>query len=304
MLIEVGPRFNFSTAQSTNSVSICQNVGLTKVIRVEISIKYLISTSSELSTNDLDDIFNVLGDKMTQCQYTEQNLPKESFNERLPQTQESWYTVPVMTKGKEAIEEVNQKLGLSFDDWDLEFYTNLFKNVLKRDATSVELFDCAQSNSEHSRHWFFKGLMIIDGVPQEQSLIKMIINTQNNSNLNNTISFSDNSSAIRGYKHIALRPTSVTGPGLVERQSVESDLIFTAETHNMPTAVAPFSGATTGPGGRIRDVQGVGRGGHTIAGTAGYCVGNLNIPGVFPLKFIYCSKFEMFFLFVRLQSAI
>lgn len=70
-------------------------------------------------------------------------------------------------------------------------------------------------------------------------------------------------------------------PSQVVPEQVESDIIFTAETHNMPTAVAPFSGATTGTGGRIRDVQGVGRGGHTVAGTAGYSVGNLYIPGMF-----------------------
>lgn len=68
-------------------------------------------------------------------------------------------------------------------------------------------------------------------------------------------------------------------PSQVVEDITESDIIFTAETHNMPTAVAPFSGATTGTGGRIRDVQGVGRGGHTVAGTAGYSVGNLHIPG-------------------------
>lgn len=34
-----------------------------------------------------------------------------------------------------------------------------------------------------------------------------------------------------------------------------------------------------GTGGRIRDVQAAGRGGHVIAGTAGYCFGNLHIPG-------------------------
>lgn len=48
---------------------------------------------------------------------------------------------------------------------------------------------------------------------------------------------------------------------------------------NMPTAVAPFQGATTGPGGRIRDVQAAGKGSHVIAGTAGYSLGNLFIPG-------------------------
>jgi len=46
--------------------------------------------------------------------------------------------------------------GLAFDDWDLDYYTELFKNKLARNPTSVECFDLAQSNSEHSRHWFFK----------------------------------------------------------------------------------------------------------------------------------------------------
>lgn len=90
-----------------------------------------------------------------------------------------------------------------------------------------------------------------------------------------------NFSAIKGFKHTKLRPVDVTAPSLVKQEVTQSDIIFTAETHNMPTAVAPFSGATTGTGGRIRDVQGVGRGGHTVAGTAGYSVGNLYIPGSF-----------------------
>lgn len=216
---------------------------------------------------------------MTQCRYTEENIPVSSFDERLPKQKEPWYFIPVMKEGREAINKVNKTLGLAFDDWDLDFYTNLFQKILKRDPTNVELFDCAQSNSEHSRHWFFKGRMIIDNIPEEKSLIQMIIDTQNHSNKNNTIKFSDNSSAIKGFTHKTLRPVNFTGPGKVNVESVESDLIFTAETHNMPTAVAPFSGATTGTGGRIRDVQSVGRGGLTIAGTAGYCVGNLNIPG-------------------------
>ncbi len=35
----------------------------------------------------------------------------------------------------------------------------------------------------------------------------------------------------------------------------------------------------TGTGGRIRDVQATGQGGLVLAGTAGYCTGNLLIPG-------------------------
>lgn len=229
---------------------------------------------------------NVLGDRMTQCRYTDENRPANSFDEQLPKKSEAddWYLVPVLAEGRDALKKVNDKLGLAFDDWDIDYYYNIFKNTFRRDPTSVELFDLAQSNSEHSRHWFFKGKMIIDGVPHEKSLIQLIIDTQQNTNPNNTIKFSDNSSAIKGFAHQTIRPVAdvrdnwfdATAMAVVD---VESDLIFTAETHNMPTAVAPFSGATTGTGGRIRDVQGVGRGGLTIAGTVGYCVGQLNIPG-------------------------
>jgi phosphoribosylformylglycinamidine synthase len=94
--------------------------------------------------------------------------------------------------------------------------------------------------------------MFIDRQSQEKSLIQMIINTQKHTNQNNTIKFSDNSSAIKGYQHKTLRPVNASGPGVMQLELVDSDLIFTAETHNMPTAVAPFSGATTGTGGRIR----------------------------------------------------
>lgn len=261
LLMEVGPRFNFSTAASTNSVSICHSAHLTQVKRIEVSIRYLISfTSLPASSEDggaavthlRQQILSVISDRMTQCEYTEQNIPRESFDENLPKNTSSWFFVPVLKDGRKALEKVNQELGLAFDSWDLDYYTNLFQNELKRDPTSVELFDCAQSNSEHSRHWFFRGRLIVDGEEQEKSLIRMIIDTQEHTNPNNTIKFSDNSSAIRGYTHQALVPTNFTSSGSVTVQEVTSDLIFTAETHNMPTAVAPFSGATTGTGGRIR----------------------------------------------------
>lgn len=131
-------------------------------------------------------------------------------------------------------------LGLAFDNWDLDFYTDLFLNKLKRNPTSVECFDLAQSNSEHSRHWFFKGRMIIDSEEMKQSLIDMIVETQNYSNPNNTIKFSDNSSAIKGFHTKILRPMKTHTCSSFHLQDVDHDLIFTAETHNFPTGVAPF----------------------------------------------------------------
>ncbi|XP_030241887.1 phosphoribosylformylglycinamidine synthase isoform X2 [Drosophila navojoa] len=278
MLVEIGPRFNFSTPYSTNCVNIFHNLGYTEVRRMENSTRYLLRFATD-ATREVSNYVSLLGDRMTHCQYTAANTPRESFDEQLPAQQAAWHYVPILAEGRTALERINQELGLAFTDYDLDYYYDLFGNILKRDPTTVELFDCAQSNSEHSRHWFFRGRMVFQGQELPSSLIKLIMDTQKNTNPNNTIKFSDNSSAIVGFEHDALQPQLVDGPGIVELKRVESDLIFTAETHNMPTAVAPFSGATTGTGGRLRDVQGVGRGGLPIAGTAGYCVGALHIPG-------------------------
>ncbi|XP_017886861.1 phosphoribosylformylglycinamidine synthase isoform X2 [Ceratina calcarata] len=275
LTIEIGPRLNFSTAFSSNAVSICRSVRLNKIIRIEVAIRYRVSYENGAINEQLEaDITDLLHDRMTECRYTK---PLDTFDHGF--RPDNWFEVDVLEEGRAALEKVNSKLGLAFDNWDLDFYTDLFLNKLKRNPTSVECFDLAQSNSEHSRHWFFKGRMIIDGEEKKESLIDMIIETQKYSNPNNTIKFSDNSSAIKGYRTETLRPgkTHVCSP--FHLVNVDQDLIFTAETHNFPTGVAPFSGATTGTGGRLRDIQGIGRGGHYIAGTAGYSVGNLHIPG-------------------------
>ena len=137
-----------------------------------------------------------------------------------------------------------------------------------------------QSNSEHSRHWFFGGKMVIDGEEKSDTLFQMVKATLPKDVPNNSvIAFHDNSSSIRGYECDALHPASVekAGPITVGKQLLHP--ILTAETHNFPSGVAPFPGAETGTGGRLRDVMATGRGAYTVAGVAAYCVGNLNIPG-------------------------
>ncbi|OPL21493.1 phosphoribosylformylglycinamidine synthase, partial [Mytilus galloprovincialis] len=96
----------------------------------------------------------------------------------------------------------------------------------------------------------------------------MIMSTQENSNKNNVIQFSDNSSAIKGFDVKVIQPVNTTEVSKMEEIDAGRHIIFTAETHNFPTGVAPFPGATTGTGGRIRDVQATGRGAHVVAGTA------------------------------------
>ncbi|XP_038056272.1 phosphoribosylformylglycinamidine synthase-like [Patiria miniata] len=280
VIIEIGPRLNFSTAWSTNAVSMCQSAGLDQITRIECSLRYFLRATTAddapmtIPPDVVKEITGSLHDRMTECRYAK---PLDSF--AIEVSPEPIFDVNVMGEGRKALEKANKELGLAFDDWDLEFYTDLFRNKAKRNPTSVECFDLAQSNSEHSRHWFFKGRMVVDQEEHPLSLFKMVMNTQATSNQNNVIKFSDNSSAIQGYRVQTLLPeTPGIGASSFRKQEAERHIIFTAETHNFPTGVAPFSGATTGTGGRIRDVQAAGRGAHVVAGTAGYCFGNLHIP--------------------------
>jgi phosphoribosylformylglycinamidine synthase len=189
-------------------------------------------------------------------------------------------TIPVMKEGRAALEKINEELGLSFDSNDLDYYTAMFREQLKRDPTDVEVFDVGQSNSEHSRHWFFGGKMIIDGVEKKETLFQMVKSTlPKDKPTNSVIAFHDNSSAIKGFPISTLRPQTPGKPSPMVLTNTTQNILLTAETHNFPSGVAPFPGAETGTGGRIRDVQATGRGAHVVAGTVAYCVGNLHIPG-------------------------
>ncbi|XP_021347578.1 phosphoribosylformylglycinamidine synthase-like isoform X1 [Mizuhopecten yessoensis] len=295
VIIEIGPRLNFSTPFSTNAVSMCKAAGLKHLIRVESSVRYMIMTRPGFTlTSEIEEkIVASLHDRMTQCRYLH---PIENFE--LEALTEEVYEVEVMENGRVALEMANTELGLAFDDWDMDYYTKLFQETIKRNPTNVECFDLAQSNSEHSRHWFFRGRMIVDGEERPESLFDMIKATQKSSNDNNVIKFSDNSSAIKGFEVEVLQPSDPTKPSpMIHTKEKKRHIIFTAETHNFPTGVAPFPGATTGTGGRIRDVQAAGRGAHVVAGTAGYCFGNLLIPGYeLPWEdktYVYPSNFAL-----------
>lgn len=275
-LVEIGPRLTFTTAWSTNAVSICHAAGLTGVRRLERAHRYLITASTPIVQQDRQKLVATLHDPMTQQEYMK---PLDNFT--LKVKPEEWVEVDVLKDGKAALQEINKKMGLAFDDWDIDYYTELFRTKVQRNPTTVELFDLAQSNSEHSRHWFFKGKYFVEGEKLPCSLMEMVAatNTPATTHPNNVIAFSDNSSGVEGWEVPVLLASDPRAASEVKVEHRLRHLIFTAETHNFPTGVAPFSGATTGTGGRIRDVQAAGRGGHVVAGTAGYCFGNLLIPG-------------------------
>ncbi|CAI9291481.1 unnamed protein product [Lactuca saligna] len=276
VVVEVGPRLSFTTAWSANAVSICQACGLSEVSRLERSRRYIlyVKAGSVLLDTQIEEFAAMVHDRMTECVY-----PKKLISFKTSLVPEEVYTIPVMEKGRKALEEINQQMGLAFDEQDLQYYTKLFKDDIKRDPTNVELFDIAQSNSEHSRHWFFTGKIVVDGQPMDRTLMQIVKNTLKANPNNSVIGFKDNSSAIKGFLANQLRPTKPGSTSPLSLSTRDLDILFTAETHNFPCAVAPYPGAETGAGGRIRDTHATGRGSFVVASTAGYCVGNLNIEG-------------------------
>ena len=161
-----------------------------------------------------------------------------------------------------------QQFGISFDNQELVYYKNLYQK-LNRNPNIIELFDLCQSNSEHSRHWFFNGEYSIDKQIVDKSLFKVVKDTLDSSS-NSLVAFSDNSSVIKGAETNILK---VDKNGNFFFNSEETNLVLTAETHNFPTLICPFEGASTGVGGRIRDNHSTGRGARIQQSLAGYCVG-------------------------------
>ncbi|HEX7363764.1 MAG TPA: AIR synthase-related protein, partial [Dehalococcoidia bacterium] len=266
-VIEVGPRINLETAYSSNAVAICHACGLKKVNRLECSRRYLLPKGT-----DKVSFIAQNHDRMTESHFPE---PIKSFIART--VPEKVHNVPLTTGGINELRIFNREKGLGMDEWDMEFYTNLFVRVLRRDPTDVELFMLGNNNSEHARHWFFKGKLVIDGHDVPDSILQIIKSPLLTNPTNSVIAFSDNSSAIQGYKIWTIIPREPGSSSPFVPEPCTYHIVFTAETHNYPSGVQPFQGATTGTGGRIRDVQATGRGALVIAGTAGYCTAALQI---------------------------
>jgi len=269
-VVEVGPRLNFATAWSSNLVSICRAVGLDCVTRVERSRRYLVAEGE-----DLQAFIEARHDRMTECVYP---APLTTFETGI--VPEPVYEVDLISKGPDGLLDIP---GISMDQWDRELYHRYFVERCHRNPTIVEIMDLNNANSEHSRHGFFRGKQVIDGQEYEKTLFQVVTDTLKANPKGSKIAFKDNSSVVQGHILQTLHPAQPGTPSAMQPAEVCYHPLLTAETHNFPTGVAPFPGAETGTGGRIRDVQGTGRGGFVMAGTAGYCVANLHIPD-YPLE--------------------
>lgn len=267
-IVEVGPRLNFATAWNTNALSVFSSVsnGQSKIRRIERSRRVVVPAGKDVAK-----FLNGRYDRMTEMPYEE---PLATF--QVSAVPEKVYTIPFLEKGPDALLAVP---GLAMDANDRQFYYDYFVGKCRRDPTIVEILDLNNANSQHSRHDYFKGRQVIDGVVMPETLMEIVQSTWKANHENSLIAFCDNSSGIRGYTVEVIMPATPGKASRVIRKKVRLNIIFTAETHNFPSGIAPRPGAETGTGGRIRDVQATGRGGWVLAGTAGYCVGNLRIPG-------------------------
>jgi phosphoribosylformylglycinamidine synthase len=120
-LFEFGPRLTFTSAFSSNATSICQACAL-DITRLELSRRYRFVIESPLSDEALATIKSMLYDRMTEEEYDE---PLQSFDSGA--STKPVKTIPIMTEGRAALEKINKEMGLGFDDFDLDYYTNLFK---------------------------------------------------------------------------------------------------------------------------------------------------------------------------------
>lgn len=240
-IFEVGPKLTFKSSWCSNALQILNNCGLI-ITRIEMTKRTLESVPFD------DMLYEIYLEPLTG--FVSNHKP------------EKVYKVP-----KKDIKKFCVDHQFGWDDQDVEYYSGLFS---KRDPTNVELVDIAQSNSEHSRHHFFNAKQIIDGKVMPETLFQLIKKTLIPGN--SELAFCDNASAITGYEIIDWFPKSNDRSSVYIPEKRIYHPTLTAETHNFPTGIASFPGASTGVGGRVRDTIAIGRGGRMIAGTAGYCV--------------------------------
>ncbi|MHA5863267.1 phosphoribosylformylglycinamidine synthase, partial [Pseudomonas aeruginosa] len=184
--------------------------------------------------------------------------------------------VDVLGGGRAALEKANVELGLALAEDEIDYLLKSF-GELGRNPHDVELMMFAQANSEHCRHKIFNASWDIDGQAQDKSLFGMIKNTYEMNREGVLSAYKDNAAVIVGHVAGRFFPDPQTREYAASREPVQ--ILMKVETHNHPTAIAPFPGASTGSGGEIRDEGATGRGAKPKAGLTGFTVSNLQIPG-------------------------
>ncbi|UPQ81882.1 phosphoribosylformylglycinamidine synthase [Pseudomonas knackmussii] len=270
-LFLVIPRFGTISPWSSKASDIARNCGLEKIQRLERGIAYYVA--GDVSDIEAQQIAGVLHDRMTQLVLDRFEDAADLFSHAQPKPLTA---IDVLGGGRAALEQANVELGLALAEDEIDYLVTSFTG-LGRNPHDIELMMFAQANSEHCRHKIFNASWDIDGESQDKSLFGMIKNTFQLHGEGVLSAYKDNAAVIVGNVAGRFYPDAETGEYAANQQPVH--ILMKVETHNHPTAIAPFPGAATGSGGEIRDEGATGRGAKPKAGLTGFTVSNLNIPG-------------------------
>jgi len=269
----VVPRPGTISPWSSKASDILHNCGLTAVDRVERGTLFSVAVDAALDAAELAVLDVMLHDRMTQAILEDVDQASCLFRHAEPQPLAS---VDLLGRGRVALCDANTELGLALAEDEIDYLLQQFTD-LGRNPNDIELMMFAQANSEHCRHKIFNADWTIDGEPQEHSLFGMIRNTHKQSPDGVLSAYSDNSAVMVGHDSARFFPNPESKQyGFVEEPV---HILMKVETHNHPTAIAPFPGASTGSGGEIRDEGATGTGSKPKAGLSGFSVSNLKIPG-------------------------
>ena len=271
----VVPRLGTISPWSSKATDIAQHCALPQVSRIERGVTYYLKTKNGkvLTEAERKAILPLLHDRMTESVLDSFNgVAEKIFRHGTPLPLS---TVDILAGGKAALEAANHEMGMALSADEIGYLVENFCK-LKRNPTDVELMMFAQANSEHCRHKIFNADWIIDDEQQAISLFGMIRNTHKLHPEGTVVAYSDNSSVIEGAEIERFYPRA---DGHYDFSEELTHTLMKVETHNHPTAIAPFAGAATGSGGEIRDEGATGTGSKPKAGLTGFSVSNLNIPG-------------------------
>ena len=281
-LVLVSPRLGTLSPWASKATDIAHNCGLA-VKRVERMVEYRITLKTgllskpRLTPEQLLACAGLMHDRMTESVFTDRSQAQALFS-ALPAAPLD--TCDVLGAGRAALLDANVRFGLALADDEIDYLVKAFTN-LQRNPTDVELMMFAQANSEHCRHKIFNAQFTIDGQAQSSSMFGMIRHTHQTHPQHMLVAYSDNASVMEGgtvQRFVASAAAAEQGvqSALYQKAPATQHILMKVETHNHPTAISPFPGASTGAGGEIRDEGATGRGSKPKAGLTGFTVSKIN----------------------------
>ena len=266
----VVPRPGTISPWSSKATDIARNCGLSQVLRLERGIHYRLSG---VAAEQREAIAALLHDRMTQTVLASVEEARMLFAHAEPRPLQH---VDVLGGGRAALAAANRSMGLALAEDEIDYLVQSFA-ALGRNPNDIELMMFAQANSEHCRHKIFNASWSIDGVRQEKSLFGMIRNTHECNSRGILSAYKDNAAVFEGFTAGRFFPDPASHQYGFHQEPIH--ILCKVETHNHPTAIAPYPGASTGSGGEIRDEGATGVGAKPKAGLTGFTVSNLKIPG-------------------------